>query len=140
VWSKLGDDSTNFGNIKSEVRAALALDNCRSSTTRDLTVHLIGRFKSGNRSAKSRERQEDGLENFVTAVGHEHHGGVDPVQFGNGRPQCCGASVGVTVPFDLGGGLGIGLAKGCWGRNWGLIGIETHPNIDLGRVVALKRR
>ena len=138
--SKLGDDTTNFGNVKREVGAALALNNCRPSAASDLTVHLIGRFKCGNRSTKTRERQENGLENFVTSIGHKHHGRVDPMQFSNGRPQRRGATVGITVPFNLGDGLGISLAKGFWGRHRCLVGVQTHPNIDLGRVVALKRR
>ena len=40
----------------------------------------------------------------------------------------------------VGDSLGIGLTKSGRRRNRRLIGVETHPNIDLGRVVALKRR
>jgi hypothetical protein len=61
------------------------------------------------------------------------------VQFGDGRPQGRGATVGITVPFNFGNGLGIGLAKGGRWRDWSFVGVESYPNIDLGRVVALKR-
>jgi hypothetical protein len=62
------------------------------------------------------------------------------MQFGDGRSQGGRSTIGITVPFNLGDGVGVGLAKGYWGRHWSFVGVETHPNIDLGRVVALKRR
>ncbi len=73
VFSPIGNSAVT-SNIKREVGAALALDNCRSGTARDLTVHLIGRFKSGDGSTKSGEGQENGLKNFIASVSHKHHG------------------------------------------------------------------
>jgi hypothetical protein len=44
------------------------------------------------------------------------------------------------VPFNIGDGVGIGLAKGHWRRNGGLVRVETDIDLNLGRVIALKRR
>ena len=62
------------------------------------------------------------------------------MQIGNRRPQSRCRPIGIAMPLNVRNGCGVGLAEGLWRSNWRFIGVETHTDLHLGRVVALEGR
>ena len=130
--------STADSDVEAEVRSAFALDHCRAGEPGDVPVQLVGRLERGHPSSGAGVGQQQGLQHLVGAVGCEHLVGTHMVRVGDRGAQRRSTAVGVAMPFDP---RQLGSERVAPRRGWRcgrLVGVEPHPHVDLGRVIALE--
>ena len=123
--------------VDAEVVVAGSGHDRRPGEARDVRVERVGRLEHRRPPPRAAEREQEGLEHLVGAVGAEDLVGVDAVQLGDRSAQLGGATVRVAVERDVPQGVEQLLAPGVGRRERGLVRVEADLRLDLGRVVAL---
>ncbi|CAB4772719.1 unannotated protein [freshwater metagenome] len=138
VRTVLGDDPLDLCRIDREVRTTLALHHGCTRQPGDVTVQLIGGLEGGHLATRTRVREQQGLQDLVRPVGGKDVLGADTVERPDSGTHLGGRTVWVAVPLDAGHLRSERLAP-CRRRGFGrLIGVQTNPDVDLGRVISLE--
>ena len=135
-----GDHPLHFREVDREIGLSLAFDQRGSGDARDVAVQLIGRLEGRHRASGAGEGEEDRLEDFVAAVGHENHRGRHTMEFADGGPQSTGRTIRIPIPLNRIDGRCKFASEVGWRTDRCLVRVQADANIDLWRVIALEDR
>ena len=122
--------------VQREVVGARLRHHLGAGHAADVAVQGVGRLE-GERSATGAAVGEGhALQHLVGTVGGEDPIGGGPLHLGDAGPQGRRSAIRVAIPVHLGQALGQATPESLRRRLGGLVGVQPHGDVQLGRVIA----